>query len=177
MESFLNAEVSAVRRVWKRECTLSGREIARTLGCSATWTSVGVLSLVVGTSRVGSESVFDSTRTAPAAPVAARYAVRDARSWHIGQVSSIPSKGRIHLQLAFGASWSWGESVCLCHLPFKFLVCFSFSSLFPPLPTSQANCLRTQQTRRFSIVLCQRDQHITLGKKLGTVKHPIQTQT
>ena len=84
---------------------------------------------------------------------------------------------RIHLQLAFGASWSCGESVCLCHLPFKFLVCFSFSSLFPPLPTSQANCLRTQQTRRFSIVLCQRDQHITLGKKLGTVKHPIQTQT
>lgn len=94
MESFLTAEISAVRRVWKQECTLSGREIARTLGCSTSWTSVGLLSLVVGTSRVRSESVLDSTRTAPAAPVAARYAVRDARSWHIGQASSIPSKGK-----------------------------------------------------------------------------------
>ena len=82
--------------IWKANCvrckmememgkyTLSGREMESTLGSgvgSMPSTSVGVVSVVKTSTGAGSESVFDSTRTAPAAPVAARYAVRDVRSW------------------------------------------------------------------------------------------------
>jgi len=145
MESFLTAKVSAVRRVWKRECTLSGREIARTLGCSASWIFVGVLSLVVGTSRVGSESVFDSTRTAPAAPVAARYAVRDARSWEIGQASSIPSKGQESTYSSHSEHHGVGES------QFAYVIHPSNSSFsFPSLL-----CFLCCPSRR--LIVCERN--------------------